>query len=93
MDKEKKHVFPAGCVDWIQLESIGVFKDDLEQSGQLERLLDGECTGTVPLNLMLRGLSLELDATLQLTMVDETVVVEIKGISNDPASGLRTAVR
>lgn len=81
MTKEKRHVFPGQTVNWQELEAIGVFRDDLEQSGQLERLLDSESTGAVPLSLMLRGVSLEMDATLRLVVVDKTVVVEIKGVS------------
>lgn len=84
MDKANNHLFPESSIDWAGLESIGIYREDLEYSGQLERLLEGEPTGAVPLNLMWHGVSLELDATLQLTVVDETVVVEITGVSGRP---------
>lgn len=80
-DEEKRDVFPRESVDWGQLETIGIFREDLEQAGQLERLLGGRQTEAVPLCLMLRGVSLELDATLQLVLQDEAVVVEIRGIA------------
>lgn len=85
MTKEKRHVFPGQTVNWQELEAIGVFRDDLEQSGQLERLLDGESTGAVPLRLMLLGIDLEMDATLQLILQEDgTPVVEIRGV--EPAA-------
>lgn len=81
MNKEKRHVFPEETVNWQELETIGVFRDDLEQSGQLEELLDGRQTGAVPLRLMLLGIDLEMDASLQLTwQEDGTPLVGIRGV-------------
>lgn len=80
MDKEKRHVFPEHSVNWAELEAIGVFRDDLEYAGQLDCLLDGGQTGAVPLRLMLSGIDLEMDATLQLTRQDDTVTVAIRGV-------------
>lgn len=73
--------FENDNVNWMELEAIGIFRDDLEQNGQLERLLDGERTDALPLRLMLLGVDLEMDATLQLAVqADGTSVVEVRGI-------------
>jgi len=81
MDKNKRHAFPEESVNWAELEALGVYKEDLERSGQMDALLDGQSTEPVALNLMLSGISLELDATLQLVVQDQTVTVEIKGVT------------
>lgn len=81
MVKMKNYVFPPEAVNWAELESIGIYRDDLEKNGELEQLLNGEKTDSVNLHLMLYGIDIELDATLQLACRDDSYIVEIKGIS------------
>lgn len=83
MTEKKKHVFPQEAVDWGELEAIGIYKEDLDKNGQLDLLLDGEKTDPVNLHLMLLGIDIDLDATLQLKQDNETCILEIKGISPD----------
>lgn len=78
---KKKSVFPQDMVNWSELEAIGIYKEDLEKNGELESLLNGEKTNPVNLHLMLYGIDIDLDATLQLIQQDDICIVEIKGIS------------
>ncbi len=81
MIKMKNYVFPSEAVNWEELESIGVYRDDLEKNGELEPLLNGEKTNPVNLHLMFCGIDIDLDATLQLVHLDDSYIVEIKGVS------------
>lgn len=81
MTKKKNHVFSQEAVNWNELEAIGIYKNNLENSGELDTLLDGEKTNPVNLHLMLLGIDIDLDATLQLKQEDENCIIEIKGIS------------
>ncbi|GAB6119030.1 DUF4099 domain-containing protein [Dysgonomonas termitidis] len=81
MHKKKPLVFPEETVNWNELEAIGIYKDDLEKKGELESLLNGEKTGSINLHLMLNGINIDLDATLQLIPQDDLYIVEVRGIS------------
>ena len=81
MTKKKNHVFSPEAVNWKELEAIGIYKDELERKGELGSLLDGERTNPINLRLMLLGIDIDMDATLQLKQEDENCIVEIKGIS------------
>lgn len=81
MTKIKNHIFPKEAVNWKELESIGIYKEDLDKTGELDTLLNGEKTNPVNLRLMLLGIDIDMDATLQLKQEDENYILEIKGIS------------
>ena len=82
MDKKDKTIpFNEKDVNWDELAAIGILRDELEQSGELETLLKGEKTGIISLELILLGVDMEMDATLQLTGTGEEPVLEIIGIS------------
>lgn len=70
-------------VKWDELAAINIFKDDLEKSGNLQKLLRGEKTDVINLHLMLLGVDVDLDATLQIVEQGGTPIVEIIGISPD----------
>lgn len=72
--------FKAEDVDWDELAGIGILKDELEMSGELDALLRGEKTKVLPLSLMLLGVDVVMDATLQLVRKDGGVLVEILGV-------------
>ena len=72
--------FKAEDVNWDELAGIGILKDELEMSGELETLLKGEKTGVMPLSLVLLGVDVVMDATLQLVRKDGEPMVEILGI-------------
>lgn len=78
-DNENKP-FDISSINWEELAQIGIHKDKLEESGELETLLSGEETGIIPLQLVLLGIDVDMDATLQLVEGTDSPVLEIKGI-------------
>lgn len=72
--------FKAEDVNWDELAGIGILKDELEMSGELETLLKGERTGIMPLSLVLLGVDVVMDATLQLVRKDGEPMIEILGV-------------
>ena len=66
---------------WDELSGIGILKDELEQAGELETLLRGEKTGVVSLSLVLLGVDVVMDATLQLVRKNDSPLLEIIGIN------------
>ena len=68
-------------VNWDELSGIGILKDELEQAGELETLLRGEKTGVVSLSLVLLGVDVVMDATLQLVRKSDSPLLEIIGIN------------
>ena len=72
---------------WKELETIGIHKEELEKSGDMELLLQGEETETVPLKIRTPALRLTMDATLRITVgTDGKPVMEINGISPEAKS-------
>jgi hypothetical protein len=63
--------FKAEDVNWEELAGIGILKDELEMSGELDTLLKGEKTGVMSLSLVLLGVDVVMDATLQLVRKDD----------------------
>ncbi len=81
MNQENITPFNAGDVDWGELESIGILRDELEMAGELDTLLQGEKTGVISLSLVLLGVDVVLDATLQLVRRENgEPLLEIIGI-------------
>jgi hypothetical protein len=72
--------FKMEDVDWNELAGIGILKDELEISGELDTLLSGEKTGVIRLNLILLGVDVIMDATLQLVRKGNSPLLEITGI-------------
>lgn len=66
--KENKNntPFKAEDVNWEELAAIGILKDELEMAGELDTLLRGERTNVIALSLVLLGVDVVMDATLQL---------------------------
>ena len=82
MNKENKNVpFKVDDVDWDELAGIGILKDELEMAGELDTLLKGEKTGVIPLSLVLLGVDVVMDATLQLGRKGEAPLMEIHGVT------------
>lgn len=83
MNQENIAPFNAEDVDWGELESIGILRDELEMAGELDTLLQGEKTGVISLSLVLLGVDVVLDATLQLVRRDSgEPLLEIIGIKS-----------
>jgi hypothetical protein len=72
--------FKETDVDWEELSSIGILKDELELSGELETLLKGEKTGILTLKLILLGVDIVMDASLRLVRKGESPLLEITGV-------------
>ena len=73
--------FKAEDVNWDELHDIGIMKDELEFSGELDTLLKGEKTKVMPLKLVLLGVDVVMDATLQLVRKGEAPLLEIQGVT------------
>lgn len=72
--------FKVEDVNWDELSAIGILKDELELAGELEPLLQGEKTNVIPLSLVLLGVDVVMDATLQLVRKGDSPLLEIIGI-------------
>lgn len=72
--------FKTEDVNWDELAGIGILKDELEMSGELDTLLRGEKTKVMSLSLVLLGVDVVMDATLQLVRKDSETLIEILGI-------------
>ena len=81
MNDKNKTPFKVEDVNWDELSGIGILKDELEQAGELETLLRGEKTGVVSLSLVLLGVDVVMDATLQLVRKNDSPLLEIIGIT------------
>lgn len=80
--KENKNntPFKAEDVNWEELAAIGILKDELEMAGELDTLLRGERTNVIALSLVLLGVDVVMDATLQLVWKNDSPLLEINGI-------------
>ena len=81
MNDKNKAPFKVEDVNGDELSGIGILKDELEQAGELETLLRGEKTGVVSLSLVLLGVDVVMDATLQLVRRNDSPLLEIIGIN------------
>ena len=82
MNQNDNRIFRKEDLDWKELETIGIHKEELEKSGDMELLLQGEETETVPLKIRTSALRLTMDATLKLTAgTDGKPVMEIYSLS------------
>ena len=81
MNKVNNTPFKAEDVNWDELAGIGILKDELKMSGELDTLLRGEKTKVMPLSLVLLGVDVVMDATLQLVRKDGEPLIEILGVN------------
>lgn len=79
-DNKNNMPFKAEDVNWEELAAIGILKDELEMAGELDTLLRGEKTNIVSLSLVLLGVDVVMDATLQLVRKNDSALIEIVGI-------------
>jgi len=79
--KDKTTLFNEKDVNWDELAAIGILHKELESSGELNTLLNGEKTGVITLQLILLGVDVEMDARLQLVQGEKEPILEIIGIS------------
>ncbi len=75
--------FKEEDIDWNELAGIGIMRDELEEAGELDALLRGERTGILSLALVLLGVDIVMDATLQLVDSKGSPILEVVGINSD----------
>ena len=82
MEKQKNtpEPFREEEIDWEELAGNGIRRDELEAAGELDTLLRGEKTGVLPLSLVLLGVDIVMDATLQFVRQDGEPLIEIIGV-------------
>jgi hypothetical protein len=78
---DKETLFTEKDVNWDELAAIGILRDELELSGELNTLLRGEKTGVISMQLILLGVDVVMDATLQLVRKGKDPIMEIIGIT------------
>lgn len=81
-NQKPHHIYKAEDIDWKGLKAIGIYKEQMETDGNLDRLLQGEATEAVPVRICTPPIDLGMDATLRLVPgTGGKPVLEIKGIS------------
>ena len=78
--------YDENMINWEELSRVGISKEMLEQSGQLDGMLKGYKTNkTIPLTLNIPGvLTAKLDARLSLMSQEGMVLLGIHGIRKEP---------
>lgn len=84
MNQNTNQIFKAENLDWNGLETVGIHKQQLEESGNMELLLQGEATEVISLKLRTPVLCVTMDATLRIMEgADGKPVIQINGISHE----------
>lgn len=87
MNQNSHLIYKAEDIDWNDLEATGIHKEKLEKDGNLDLLLQGKETESIPLRLRTSLINLTMDATLRLVSgEDGKLVMEINGIRPEEAS-------
>ena len=86
MGKKSNCIFSETDIDWTRLQSFGISRQQLEDSGNLDPLLSGEETAVLSVHLRTALIDLTMDATIRLVRSkDGNALMEINGVS--PANG------
>ncbi len=84
MEQKTNHVFKEEQIDWTGLAKAGIDKKKLEEDGNLDLLLQGKETDTLPLRLKTPVIDLAMDATLRIVKDPEgRPIVEINGVNRE----------
>lgn len=82
MNQNTNQIFKAENLDWNGLETVGIHRQQLEESGNMELLLQGEATEVISLKLCTPDLCVTMDATLRIMEgADGKPVIQINGIN------------
>ena len=82
MNQNTNQIFKVEDLDWKGLETAGIKRKELEASGNMELLLQGEESEVIPLKLRTPVLCITMDATLRIVEgADGKPIVEINGLS------------
>lgn len=80
LDRYSKPRFSEEDINFRELEEIGITRNDLEENGNMERLLNGEKSLPIDLSITMLGVDMDLTATLQLFRKDDKAMVQIVGL-------------
>lgn len=84
MNQSTNQIFKVEDLDWKGLEKAGIKRKQLEKSGNMELLLQGEESEIIPLKLHTSLLSVTMDATLRIVeRPDGKPMMEINGLSTE----------
>lgn len=84
MEQRQAKAFRADELDWTQLGRMGIDRQALEASGELDRLLDGEETGVMTLRLRTGIMDITTDATLRIVADGEgRPVLQVNGVDKE----------
>lgn len=84
MNQNTNQIFKVEDLDWNELETVGIHRQQLEESGNMELLLQGEATEVISLKLRTPVLCVTMDATLRIMEgADGKPVIQINGISHE----------
>lgn len=87
MGKKSNCIFSETDMDWTRLQSFGISRQQLEDSGNLDPLLSGEETAVLSVHLRTALIDLTMDATIRLVRsTDGNALMEINGVSPDNGS-------
>jgi hypothetical protein len=84
MEQRQTKVFNADALDWTRLGNMGIDRQTLEASGELDRLLEGRETGVMTLRLRTGLVDITTDATLRIVSDDEgRPVLQVNGVDKE----------
>jgi len=72
-------------IDWSQFEKIGITRESLEKTGNLEKLLNWQKTDLLPVSLKFDGITLRTDARLALrNSTDDKLTLTVHALRREP---------
>ena len=77
-------------VDWSQLEKIGITRETLEKTGNLDKLLKWQKTDLLPISFQFEGMKIPMDARLSLRespSPDDKLPLKIHALRKEPDLG------
>lgn len=78
MNQTKK--IDESVLNWEELNSIGIKRDELQKSGNLEKLLNWEETEPVSVHISIMDTVRTFDVTLQLKEKGDKIILELNGL-------------
>jgi len=83
--KQPAHAIDENLVDWSQFERIGITRESLEKSGDLEKLLNWQKTDLLPISVKFEDISIRTDARLALReLPDGKLSLSVHAIHQKP---------
>lgn len=80
MKSEKTTKFNESVLNWEELNNIGITRNSLQESGDLELLLNGKETSPVIVTIPILGQIQDVEVILQLIEQDGKVILQLNGM-------------